>query len=137
MFMKHNPPKWADRFLAWYCRPDLLEEIQGDVYELYDRTAKQSKRNADLTFIWNVLRFFRWKNIRKRNTNYNNSLMTTGMLKNIIKVAIRNFINQPGHSFLSVLGLTVGFVSAFLILLWVTHEFSLIGIMISRSESIK
>lgn len=124
MFMKHNPPKWADRFLAWYCRPDLLEEIQGDVYELYDRTAKQSKRNADLTFIWNVLRFFRWKNIRKRNTNYNNSLMTTGMLKNIIKVAIRNFINQPGHSFLSVLGLTVGFVSAFLILLWVTHEFS-------------
>ena len=92
MFMKHNPPKWADRFLAWYCRPDLLEEIQGDVYELYDRTAKQSKRNADLTFIWNVLRFFRWKNIRKRNTNYNNSLMTTGMLKNIIKVANYHFI---------------------------------------------
>jgi putative ABC transport system permease protein len=32
-----NPPKWADRFLNWYCRPDLLEEIQGDAYELYDR----------------------------------------------------------------------------------------------------
>uniref|UniRef100_UPI00404930ED permease prefix domain 2-containing transporter n=1 Tax=Fulvivirga sp. TaxID=1931237 RepID=UPI00404930ED len=29
----HQPPKWADRFLSWYCNPDLLEEIQGDAYE--------------------------------------------------------------------------------------------------------
>lgn len=122
--MKHTPPKWADRFLVWYCRHDLLEEIQGDVHELYKRTAKESKRKADLTFIWNVLRFFRWKNIRKRKANYNSTLITTGMLKNIFKVALRNFINQPGHSFLSVFGLTVSFLSAFLILLWVTHEFS-------------
>lgn len=122
--MKHTPPRWADRFLAWYCRHDLLEEIQGDVYELYDRTAKQSKRKADLTFVWNVLRFFRWKNIRKQKNTHNNTLITIGMVKNIFKVAIRNFINQPGHSFLSVFGLTVSFLSAFLILLWITHEFS-------------
>lgn len=121
---KHIPPKWADRFLAWYCRHDLLEEIQGDVYELYERTVKQSKRKADIAFIWNVLRFFRWKNIRKRKTTYNNSLITTGMLKNILTVAIRNFMHQPGHSILSVFGLTVSFLSAFLILLWVMHEFS-------------
>jgi putative ABC transport system permease protein len=121
--MKHTPPKWADRFLAWYCRHDLLEEIQGDVYELYDRTAKQSKRKADLTFVWNVLRFFRWKNIRKKKSTYNNSI-STGMLKNIFKVALRNFLRQPGHSFLSVFGLTVSFVSAFLILLWIAHETS-------------
>lgn len=122
--MKHAPPKWADRFLAWYCRADLLEEIQGDVYELYERTAKQSKRKADFTFIWNVVRFFRLKNIRKRKSVYNNGLISPGMLKNIFKVAIRNFLRQPGHSFLSVFGLTVSFVSAFLILLWVAHEFS-------------
>jgi putative ABC transport system permease protein len=122
--MKHSPPKWADRFLSWYCRHDLLEEIQGDVYELYGRTSKKSKHKADITFIWNVLRFFRLKNIRKPKTNNNNTLITIGMLKNIFKVAIRNFMNQPGHSFLSVFGLTVSFLSAFLILLWVAHEFS-------------
>lgn len=122
--MKHTPPRWADRFLVWYCRPDLLEEIQGDVHELYARAVKQSKRKADITFVWNVLRFFRWKNIRKQKKSYNDNLITIGMLKNIFKVAIRNFLNQPGHSFLSVFGLTVSFLSAFLILLWVTHEFS-------------
>ncbi len=121
--MKHIPPKWADRFLAWYCRHDLLEEIQGDVYELYDRTVKKSKRKADITFVWNVLRFFRLKNIRKTRSNYN-PLITIGMIRNILKVAIRNFLRQPGHAFLNVFGLTVSFVSAFMILLWVAHEFS-------------
>jgi putative ABC transport system permease protein len=30
-----RPPRWADRFLAWYCHTDYLEEIQGDLHELY------------------------------------------------------------------------------------------------------
>jgi putative ABC transport system permease protein len=60
-----TPPRWADRFLAWYCNPDLLEEIQGDAHELYfERLATQGKRNADLKYIYDVLRFFRWSNIR-------------------------------------------------------------------------
>ena len=31
----HRPPKWADRFLAWFCRNELLEEIKGDLHEFY------------------------------------------------------------------------------------------------------
>ena len=30
-----SPPAWADKFLKLYCRNDLLEEIQGDIQELY------------------------------------------------------------------------------------------------------
>jgi putative ABC transport system permease protein len=30
-----QPPKWADRFLSWFCDEALLEEIQGDLYEAY------------------------------------------------------------------------------------------------------
>lgn len=122
--MKHAPPKWADRFLAWYCRHDLLEEIQGDVYELYDRTAKENKRKADLTFIWNVLRFFRLKNIRRSTGDYYDNQVSPAMLKNIFIVAIRNFFRQPGHSLLDVLGLAVGFTCAMLVLVWVNFEYS-------------
>lgn len=117
-----TPPKWADRFLEWYCRADLLEEIQGDAYELYDRKSKENKRIADLQFIWNVLRFFRWQNIRKKNTPYSESLISIGMLRNILKVALRNFVKQPGHSTLGVLGLAVSFICAFYVLLWIEHE---------------
>ncbi len=124
--MKHtapkHPPKLANRFLQWYCRSELLDEIQGDAYELYYRDAKLSKRKADLKFIWNVIRFFRWRNIRKKKQEHFN--YSTGMLQNIFKVAVRNFFRQPGHSMLNVVGLAVSFLAAFLIGLWVFHETS-------------
>jgi putative ABC transport system permease protein len=119
-----KPPKWADKFLEWYCRPDLLEEIQGDAYELFLRTAKINKRRADFYFIWNVMRFFRWKNIRRRKKHGNPWQLTTAMIKNFLILALRNFLRQPGHSFLNLFGLSAGFTCAFLILLWVSHEFS-------------
>ena len=121
--MKISPPKWADKFLQWYCRPDLLEEIQGDAYELFYRTAKQSKRKADLNFGWNVFRFFRFKNIKKRKSS-NPSSISTAMIKNMFLVTIRNFLRQPGHSFLSVFGLSAGLTCAILIMVWVIHETS-------------
>jgi putative ABC transport system permease protein len=118
----HHPPPWANRFLEWYCRPELLEEIQGDALELYYREVKISKRKADWKFIWNVVRFLRWRNIRKQK--YQNQHNKTDMLQNIFKVAMRNFLRQPSHSFLSVFGLTAGLTCAMLIALWVVHEYS-------------
>lgn len=120
---KKAPPRWADKFLEWYCRPDLLEEIQGDAYELYFRTEKKSSLKADWQFAWNVIRFFRWKNIRKKKYQTSSSI-SGAMVKNILLVSIRNFTRHPGHSFMSVIGLAVGFICAFLIMLWVSHEFS-------------
>jgi putative ABC transport system permease protein len=97
-----------------------LEEIQGDAYELFYRTAKESKRKAKLYFVWNVFRFFRWKNIRKqKNQNFN---YATGMLQNILKVSLRHFVRQPGHSLLNVFGLSSALTAALLILFWVVHE---------------
>jgi putative ABC transport system permease protein len=120
--MNVKPPRWADRFLQWYCRPDLLEEIQGDAYELFERTSKENPRKAKWQFSWNVIRFFRLKNIRKPKSRLTNNTITRGMLQNIFKVATRNFFRQPAHSLLNVLGLTVSFVAAFLIFLWVVYE---------------
>jgi putative ABC transport system permease protein len=120
--MKRHPPKWADKFLQWYCRPDLLEEIQGDAHELYERRVKDHKLKADFHFVWNVFRFFRLKNIRRKQSNYQNTNLAPDMIRNIFKVAIRNFMRQPGHSFLSVFGLSAGLTCALLIMLWVMHE---------------
>lgn len=122
----YAPPLWADRFLQWYCRSDRLEEIQGDAYELYCRTVKKKKKwLADIQFVWNVLRFFRWKNIKKRNNQVNS--IPFGMIKNLLLVAFRNFLRQPGHSLLNVAGLAVSFLAAILILLWVGYEHSYNG----------
>lgn len=46
------------------------------------------------------------------------------MLYNILLVAVRNFLRNPGTSFLNVTGLAIGFTCMLLTVLWMTNEFS-------------
>ncbi|MGB3851109.1 MAG: permease prefix domain 2-containing transporter [Tunicatimonas sp.] len=32
-----SPPRLATRFLRGYCHPDLLDEVEGDLHELFRR----------------------------------------------------------------------------------------------------
>lgn len=58
--MKLRPPKWADAFLRWSLDPDILEDIQGDLYELYNfRCTHSGKAYANLKFVWEVFQFMR------------------------------------------------------------------------------
>jgi putative ABC transport system permease protein len=108
------PPRWADRFLAWYCRPDLLEEIQGDTHELYYRTAKDNRQKANIQFAWNVLRFFRWKNVKRRKTNFHSS-NSSAMLKSYLLTGIRNMSRNLTPSLINITGLSVALGCAVMI----------------------
>lgn len=102
---KVSPPRWANRFLEWYCHPDLLEEIQGDTFELYERVVQKNKRKADWLFIWNVLRFFRWKNIKRSSSP---SPYATTMIRSYLKIGFRNALRNGATSFINIFGLAVG-----------------------------
>jgi putative ABC transport system permease protein len=118
-----RPPKWADRFLAWYCRADLLEEIQGDAYELYYRRALHSRRRADVYFIWNVLRFFRPKNIRRnRSRIYTNS---TAMLRSYVLTGFRNMMRNIMTSSINFVGLSVALGCAVMIFILLDSYYNL------------
>jgi putative ABC transport system permease protein len=119
----YKPPRWADRFLEWYCNPALVESIQGDVYELFYRTIKKSKPKANLLFVWNVIRFFRWKNIKRTKNKYESNT-SSAMLKNFFKTALRNIVKNKAYSFINYVGLTCGLALALLILAYVRNEIS-------------
>lgn len=89
-----RPPKWADRFLAWYCDPDLLEEIQGDAWQLYfERLKTEGKARADRKYVWDVIRFCRWSNIRKaasRSNIANGPAMWRFNFKLAVRTATKN-----------------------------------------------
>ena len=101
--MKFQPPKWPDRFLKWYCHPELFEFIQGDVYELYaERTRDKGRTYANRAFYWDVLRFFRPSNLRQGS-----SLTQTIMIKNYLKVGFRNLRKNWTNSLINISGLTL------------------------------
>lgn len=106
--MINSPPKWADKFLKWYCNPDLLDEIQGDSYELYERRIKDlGKKKADRKYFWDVILFLRWSNIKKTKDKELNS-NNLPMFKNYIKVAFRNLSKNLVTSCINIFGLAIG-----------------------------
>ncbi|MEL6867882.1 MAG: ABC transporter permease, partial [Bacteroidota bacterium] len=44
------------------------------------------------------------------------------MLRNYLRIPLRNFSRQPGYTLLNILGLTIGITATLLILLYITHE---------------
>ena len=115
------PPKMALRFLKWFCHPDLIEDVEGDLCELYKKRLEAGKRaKADLLFAVDVLLLFRPGVIR--NFEPFNTKINYAMLSNYLKIARRNAMLYKGYTFLNLLGLVTGITSSILILLWIHDE---------------
>jgi putative ABC transport system permease protein len=118
--MSHQPPKWIDRFLVWYCNPDLLEEIQGDAHELhFERVKNEGERAANLKYMWDVLRFFRWSNI-KREEYVPGSMGALWTLN--FKMAVRNARKNKLIFAVKTMGLSICLAFALLLTAFVVNE---------------
>ncbi|MEO9871422.1 ABC transporter permease [Ekhidna sp.] len=111
---KKIPPKWALRFLKFYCKDHYLEQIEGDLFELFERN------NSRFKFGWNTIRFFRWRYLKGLEDF--EQLTTLAMVKNYLKVAIRTLLRQKSYTFINISGLAVAIASALLISMYIFHE---------------
>lgn len=118
------PPRWADRFLAWYCNPELLEEIQGDAHELYyERLRTEGKRAANFKYIWDVIRFLRMSNVRRPDEFGEPGIF--GVFWNMnMKIAIRNSMRNKTVFFVKLSALAICLAFTFLLTAFVINEFS-------------
>ena len=57
--MKSMPPKHALGFLRWFCKEDYLEEIEGDLIELFEKEEQVNPKRAGRRFWWQVFLHFR------------------------------------------------------------------------------
>ena len=120
--MSQRPPKYADRFLVWFCDPYLLEDLQGDLYELYlKRRERHGAFVANLSYWWWVVRSLRLSAI-KRNQKLKNSLFV--MTRNNFKVAWRVLWRDKFNSSINLLGLTIGIACFLLLGFYVKQEVS-------------
>ncbi len=116
-----TPPRLADRFLEWYCDPYLLEDLQGDLHEIYDMKVSNASKYPDLIYWWLVIRSFRWSALKKTQKLKNSGLMIT---KNNFKIAWRVLLRDKFNTSINLLGLTIGITCFLLLGLYVKQEVS-------------
>jgi putative ABC transport system permease protein len=117
-----RPPQLPLRFLRWFCDPVLLEDVEGDLYELFSSRASKNIRHAKLLYARDVLQLFR-PGIIKKPGGFN-TVNNISMLINHITTAIRQAGKYKGYTAINIAGLVVGLASCMLILLWVDDEMS-------------
>lgn len=120
--MKAQPPKYALKLLRWFCSEAHIEEIEGDLIELFEMQSEVSLPKAKRFFLWRVLMSFRPTLLKSfLNVKISNNLI---MYKDHVKVSWRSLKRQPFYSLLNTLGLAIGITGALLIGLFIFEELS-------------
>lgn len=100
------PPHWADRLLSWFCKDEVLENIQGDLHEIYrKRTNVLGRRKANLLFVRDVFSLLRPRLIKKLRGTYH--LNQYGVIKNYLKTSVRSIKHNALFSGINVIGLAI------------------------------
>ncbi|MBC3790642.1 ABC transporter permease [Spirosoma utsteinense] len=121
----NSPPRWAQKLLEVFSDPDTMEEVQGDLLELYDHWVQTiGKRRADWRYSRSTLKLLR--PLAQTNTTQYPSpfFLNPAMIRNYFRTAWRNLVKNKFYSFINISGLTVGLAVGILILLWVQDELS-------------
>lgn len=101
-----NPPQWAKRFLQWYCREEVTEDLQGDLNEYFQRNLKtKGEKRAKLIYIIDVIKFIRPYTIRK--PKFLNLLIQWIMIGSYIKTSGRNLMRNKLFSTINIFGLAI------------------------------
>jgi putative ABC transport system permease protein len=121
--MSEEKMHWSLKLLRWFCPPQLLEEIEGDLLQRYERDLKSSDhyklRRAKRKLIWNTIRFFR-PGILLRNKFSLQSHPV--MILNYLKFSFRSMRRHSVFTSINVAGLAMGIAVCLLMLNYVSFE---------------
>ena len=118
------PPYWAICLLRWHCHPELLEEIQGDLYEAYaDRVARHGVGYARWRYIRDVFKFIR-PFARESPNAPAFPASRIELLKDYGHLSARYLKKHRGSFALNVLGLAIGIAACLIIVHHVRFELS-------------
>ncbi|MEM9720996.1 MAG: ABC transporter permease [Bacteroidota bacterium] len=116
------PSKYALKFLRWYCREDFLEEIEGDLLELFEHSFLESPKKASRNFTWGVITHFRPDYIKPFHPNLH--LIHPAMIRHNLLISYRSFLRNKGSFLINLSGLSVGLAAVLFIFLWAQDELS-------------
>ncbi len=117
--MNYSVPNWPFKLLRLFCDPEIVEDIEGDLIERYERHYSK-KKFSTWRLLRDVLLLFRPGIIKSimSSQDYNYA----GILRFHFIFALRNFRRQKLAFLINLIGLASGLTCAFLIYLWVDDE---------------
>lgn len=118
----NHPPNWILSFLRWFCHPNYLEDLEGDLRERFSRRLHHDGvRRAKRALVLDVLRLFRPGLMRPliQTTHLN----FYAMYFTHYKIAWRALLKNRSFTILNIAGLTLGITCCLLIFSFVNfHE---------------
>ncbi|MCF0062879.1 ABC transporter permease [Dyadobacter chenwenxiniae] len=114
-----QPPRWATRFLQWYCRPRLLEDLEGDLFEYFERNVKnKGLLRARIIYVIDVLKFLRPYTFRK--IDFFNLFIHWIMIGSYLKTSRRSLVRNKLFSLINIIGLAVSMSVGLLVITVIT-----------------
>ena len=115
-----QPPRWAQRFIEWYCKPELAEDLIGDLNEFFERNVDVvGVRRARVIYVIDSFKFLRTYTIR--TLKFVNLLINWIMLGSYIKTSGRNVMRNKLFSAINIVGLAIS-MSVGLLLIAFLHD---------------
>jgi len=123
---EHYPPKWVDYILAKCIAPHLVEDVQGDLHEVFYKTAsKAGLFRARWEYTFAALTHLKPYFLKRKPSKHSPSpLFSHAMIINYFKIAFRTLAKNKVYSFINIAGLAMGMSVAMLIGLWIFDELS-------------
>jgi putative ABC transport system permease protein len=116
-----SPPRLACWLLQCIYDEELVDEISGDLLELYhERLANNNKWQADLLYCKDVLLSVRNISLKRNRVTYSSNSLH--MIKNMISISFRSLKKRSAYTLLNIVGLSVSMTFAFLLWLYVQYQ---------------
>ena len=119
----HQPPTYAEKFLRWFIKRELEEEVVGDLEEKFYTSLKhQSPFKAKANYWYQTIHYLRPFAIRNNLITDSNPFF---MWRHNLKLSFRNFQRNKSAFLINIIGLSTGLAGVILIALWVHDEWSM------------
>lgn len=118
-----SPPKWSTRILRTLIRGTYLEEIEGDLEEVFqDDLEIHGLRTANRHYNLGVFQAVRPNLIKRIKWLY--QLRTSNSMTRTFRIALRSLLKFKGHSAINLIGLSVGLAIAGFVLKYALDQFT-------------
>lgn len=111
---ENTPPKLASKLFDWYCTAASVEDLRGDIDELFHLDCKKISSTKAQRMYWRrviSLIFSHAVKSRKRKaalSPFSSTQCQPAMLKNYFVIATRNLARHKFFTIINVLGLAIG-----------------------------